>query len=276
MDDAFINNSGATYCEPCFNQQGLHPHDWDPPQFLYYGNGEASAFLGMELEIECGSNGVDILSSFDPEEKRFYLKKDGSLKDDGIEIVSHPHTYAELVRIEWQSIFKKLVDAGYTSHDNGDCGLHFHLSRSYLGKIGQAKLIFLTEKLKESFFRFSRRTRSTFNQWARSYFDETSNLQEKSEKLGNYDPAYDRYRMVNITNEHTIEIRFIRGTLNYSTWLASAQLAHTLAEICKKEDWPRIKTIGFPSIIKYCGFLEIAEYWDSRKKDTEDQNEAEV
>jgi hypothetical protein len=228
----------------------------------------------MELEIEGGDGGASIISNFNPDESRLYMKHDGSLNDDGVEIVTHPHTYAELVKLDWEGLFRRLISAGYTSHDNGDCGLHFHLTRSFLGKEGVSKLVYLTEKFKDKFFTFSRRTRDSFNQWAKCYFDSTQrrNLQENALKLGNMNVNYDRYRMVNITNEHTIEIRFIRGTLRYDTWLASAQLAHTMAHICHTEDWESVKSMGFLTIIKYFGFKEIAEYWESRKRDPENDS----
>jgi hypothetical protein len=154
----------------------------------------------------------------------------------------------------------KLVGLGYISHDGGQCGLHVHLSRAYLGPAGGQKLIFLTEAYHDEFFRFSRRTNPGWKNWCQRYLDHRPTIEECHGIVG-----LDKYKAVNLLNSETIELRFFRGTLIYQTFLASIQMADTLADIARQKDFADLQTMSFDDIIDYKGYREIRHYWDSRQ-----------
>jgi len=76
--------------------------------------------------------------------------------------------------------------------------------------------------------------------------------------------------MVNVTNEHTVELRFFRGTLNYNSFMSALQFVTLLAELASKETDETITSITWDQIMGYIPeFVELAAYWNSRKPITQ-------
>ena len=96
-------------------------------------------YYGVELEIDDGGysddNAEDILyeaNGKSDDEELLYIKTDGSLKE-GMELVSHPCSilYHRTI-FSWERIAQRARSLGYSSHNAGTCGLHFHISRDKL------------------------------------------------------------------------------------------------------------------------------------------------
>ena len=258
------HEDGNNYCYNCYPPEPccVHEHSWNPYKFKKYET-PGQCLLGMELEVEGGADGAEYLNDGDPNEDHYYLKEDGSLGSGGVEIVTMPHSYNELLKLNWKAKLEKLIKLGYRSHDGGRCGLHFHLDRDYLGAEGTANIVYLTDKFQEELFRFSRRTRSTWNRWAKSYQEAHGTTLKYAEALVRYNGDGDRYHAVNLRNRDTVELRFMRGTLKYSTWIASVQLAHTMALVCTQLSSTEIQDLSFYELINYTGLAEIQTYWNS-------------
>ena len=123
---------------------------------------------------------------------------------------------------------------GYRSHNTSTCGLHIHVSRSAFGETyeeqeqGIGRVVFFVEKQWNELVRFSRRTSDNLNRWAAKYATISSTTEETYKKAK--DKRMGRYVAVNLVNCNTVEFRLFRGTLRYSTFLATLQLVD---EICK-------------------------------------------
>jgi hypothetical protein len=134
--------------------------------------------------------------------------------------------------MNWQEIMDRLVDMGYLSHKCDTCGLHVHVERAKLGdNLEQqeetiSNILYFVERHWYELLRFSRRTASQIQRWASryGYKDNPKEILDCA-KSG----SWGRYVCVNLQNNHTIEFRMFRGTLKYSTFIATLQIVE---EIC--------------------------------------------
>lgn len=247
------------FCNACYNElfgdrstliTGYHHR----PTTIYYTdngsteNGENFKGFGIELEVDTDTHlheceAADHLNN--TLGKHVYFNDDGSL-NKGFEIITQPHTRNALMSLDWTPALTKLVELGYRSHDTSTCGLHMHVSRLMFGEnetertINIAKIIQFYNLFWNDILRFSRRTEAKADRWAKRYL--CANSKELAEDLAKkstselnemfyYTGA--RYHAVNLTNEHTIEFRLMRGTLNPTTFKATLDFLMTVAENAK-------------------------------------------
>ena len=127
----------------------------------------------------------------------------------------------------------KARQLGYTSHQSGTCGLHVHVNRSSLGDTYWkqddtiARILFLAETFCHELLRFSRRTQYQLDRWAARY----GRKEEPQDVLRSAKGSYNRYTCVNLTPSQTIEFRIFRGTLKYSTIIATLQLVEAICDV---------------------------------------------
>ena len=215
-----------------------HSKSYEDLQFLITKKEkEPTYYVGAELEVENTSlyyaseheqyaeEVANILGDM-----LFDIEEDSSLANDGdsgFEIITNPMSKDFWLNNldKFKQAFEYLQKSGYTSHDSGRCGLHFHISKQAFGntqeeidkKVG--KLILIFETYKKELTTFGRRgDYESYSKWL-SYSTNINNKAIKSGKILseiNKD-KHDRYLAINTTNPNTIEIRFIRGTLRYET-----------------------------------------------------------
>lgn len=230
------------YCYNCWQERQnrvIHDYYYKPePIFYNLDNEDNKLYMGIELEIDKGgensNNAEKILNAVNDTNKYIYIKHDGSLSD-GFEIVSHPATLDYHIKnIKWEKAMAQALSMCYRSHDTNTCGLHIHISRNALGETEEkqeeviARILYFVEKNWNSVLKFTRRTEENLNRWASRYGIEAT-------IKDTYDKAkcdYNRYRCINLNNEYTIEFRMFRGTLKYSTLLATLQFVNTLCTYC--------------------------------------------
>jgi hypothetical protein len=278
---SYDSSQTGTYCEdcdeslcgddPCVERHadrcperdtdGIHNYSYVPQPFNFHGHGPR--YMGVELEIDgAGENAEHAreILNFSDEEQLFYIKSDGSLTN-GLEIVTHPATLAyHMEQFPWEEITNTARALGYRSHQAGTCGLHVHVSRAALGRTHKAqeltvsRLLILIWRHWAELWKFSRRRSDN---WCRQQYHET-----KVSRYGLDDAKQQgRYTALNLTNQHTIEFRLFRGTLNMTTLRATLQLVDVLLDISKtrsiawiaRSSWLDIIEAGFqhPDLMKY-------------------------
>lgn len=85
------------------------------------------------MEIDDGNDANECADALADVTSAIYCKRDGSLGDEGVEIVTHPATLNyHLTKLAWDRIIETATDNGYTSHDTETCGLHVHVGRAEL------------------------------------------------------------------------------------------------------------------------------------------------
>lgn len=243
-------------CKNCYNKLkkfAVHNYGYQPIQRFYDDNGNytenpSSDYdgFGIELEVDIDPKlenvGENCFMSQKAQESlndEVYVKHDGSLMS-GFEIITYPHTEKSFYNIPWKESLSTLLKCGYRSHDIKTCGLHMHCSRTNLDDDALTRLVYFYEKFRDDIIKFSRRDGREVNRWAKSYF--TSNSEITLEKCKNVVSRYnrchrhdDRYHCVNLINPNTVEIRIMRGTLNYNTFMATCDFLMTIFKNCRNK-----------------------------------------
>jgi hypothetical protein len=226
--------------EDSYNITSYHSHTYHPV-------GKGNKFKGIELEVDNGDDREectsDLWDNYDSDRKHFYFEDDGSLSDDGFELITHPHTIEEFNKLNWNGIFNTIRSYRFVSHDADNCGLHIHYSREWFGKnrseqdYNIGKLLAFYERNLPHLFMLSRRTEENFRQWASAY-NSTGNCKTCADivKKG----KYSRYKMINLCNTRTIEFRLARGTLNLDTFNAWNDLHDCLVKNVKRTSYKDI------------------------------------
>jgi len=268
---------GDDYCDDCAPSHRDCIRDYSyKPEPIYYGENAARGYYGLELEIDDGEDRREAARAIqDAGGDCIYLKHDGSLSSDGIEIVTHPATLDYHMHLmPWSDIIQAARDYDYTSHDAGTCGLHIHASRTLFGDnkttqdLNIAKAILLIDFWWEQYIvPFSRRDYNQLNEWAKKpdakimASDSEYDAIRKAKQSG----EYDRYKAVNLRNTHTVEFRFFRGTLRRDTIIASIQFVDTLIKYVSgvelKDLWGKTWTDVFGNT----QYTELKNYLEKRK-----------
>ena len=183
--------------------------------------------MGTETEVECAGASYEDLNNTAIEvtemmDDHVFCERDGSLIN-GFEIITKPHTPEEFYKLPLKEVFDKLVGEGYTSHNNGRCGLHIHFSNEWFGDDFEeiddnvSKVVHFYSENYDTMVALSRRKPSQLG-WARKFpvkdFDESKMI--KSNSVG-HDVAVNLQNMRTI---HTVEFRLGRGTLKYESYMA--------------------------------------------------------
>lgn len=289
------------YCDECYsnlddNDDSTVRHDYSyKPEPIFCGRGDL--YMGVELEVDKGDGCDSIIPSI-VENEMLYCKRDGSLGDRGVEIVSHPATLDyHMSTMDWGRVAQICVENGYKSHDTNTCGIHVHVNRSFFsgGAIEQdlniAKVILIIGRFWDKYvIPFTRRKTENLEQWAaKDDLDvkcEDTPF-EVSSKL-NRVKSRGRYRAINLQNEDTIEFRIFRGTLKMNSFYAILQFVEVLCRFAKTVGLNQIDTLEWADIFKaatlepvrYAALLtylaEKTEFtWEQKSNDERTEEEAE-
>ena len=244
----------------------VKPYHYHKGNEQFFGT-DSNVYIGIELEVDEGTDPETVCSLIsDIAEDRLYFEHDGSLSGRGIEIISQPHTLKKFDKIPWEKAMSICKKYDYTSHDNGRCGLHIHLSREMFGadeksqKNNLTKLVYFYEKHFDDLFRASRMTWSQVNDYCGKYaYDHIRDVRKTLNDTNNH--YWNRYLAVNLTNPSTVEFRLGRGTLVYSSFRAWIDLTVTMARNICALSWDEL----LPANVLEGIMPETAEYLKSRR-----------
>ena len=298
-EDDVIYLEGNRYCNNCYRDLGLDLSDIINE---YHCCGKESDYgfkwkhkesrrknpiLGTELEVIAREDRVreSAEATIATLGEDVILCKDGSLGDNGFEIVSCPADLWNIRRVmKWKEAMDELTSRGTTSHDNGRCGHHVHIDREYF--IGsnltseEIEAAFLTVITNNANWikNFSRR--ETWVYCEMNHENGSDTVPYKNYKIKDTEGILDlwtkkltktrsdRYQAVNLTRSDTIELRFFRGTLNYETFIANEQFADMIARMIKAcntlEDACKIDLMSFRLMAVDREYTEFLNYLDRR------------
>ena len=163
---------------------------------------EYDLFYGIELEMGDAPSYNDVIKFIsDNMGGLFYAKRDASIPAYGCEVVTHPATLKfHLERGNWDFLLKNAQKYNLRSDDLDKCGVHVHISRCALSNKECAMLDFFVNKKKDFWKKIARRE---------SHY--SAYIEKESSSWGRQ--VTDRHCAVNLSNQHTIEIRIFKGTL---------------------------------------------------------------
>ena len=296
------NLTPRTELEPVFANAGLccpecaaseahkafHGYHYKPkPQFQHTQHDLSISdgrYYGVELEIdwpdaspspnyaplpECCH--MDMARRLQQLGRPIYMKHDGSLSDEGVEIVTHPCSLSyHLTTNMWKEICQVCKDAGYASQNTTTCGLHVHVSREGLGENNSdrnntaGKLMLLADSIWDDLLPFTRRKSEDLDHWAqRPYIAVPINRPYDDQFLIQtaYNSSNGHYSAINTTPQATVEFRVFKGTLNPTAIKATLQLVdnmvtyartHTAKECIKARMRDVLSVNRTKALVKYC------------------------
>ncbi len=230
-------------CEGCGEGSGgrsnlVHQYSYKPsPQF--FGNDKHNLYFGLELEMEIRSGNLRESAQYIQSKvgDSIYLKDDSSIGRGGhvgFELVSHPLSFGywnnEMTNL-WQGLDYLRDNEQARSWDAESCGIHIHVSRSgFKSGAHTHRWLTLIYKNAPEMMKFAGRKSDyakfndvwQYDEFDRPYFTVKHKLDRRSHT--------ERYSAVNTQNEHTLELRFFRGTTRPSGVLSAIELAHASIE----------------------------------------------
>lgn len=234
--------NGRYYCDTCYGDrkiiQSYHSHKSGLPVFHKekWEKLSDALFLGFELETadydndddvyECAK---DIVEGYGDSEKNFYIEKDGSL-DCGFELISQPRTLTSHKKYNWDNVFETILNWGGRSHDTRCCGLHVHINKDYLTRTERRKLDLFIHRTQKQWEKIARRKHNGYAKFG--FVDEDLRIAWKYLARS----TCDRYRALNFENCETIEFRLFKGTLKYSTFMATLELVDAVCHYVKQRN----------------------------------------
>jgi hypothetical protein len=211
---------------------------------VFHGESQDNLFMGFELETQVANTNLRDASLYAMHELQSVeiaqLKNDGSI-GGGFEIVTQPHTY-EAYRDNltlWNTIETLRKEYRARSWDSGTCGLHIHVSRKAFGSGKHThRFIEFIYRNSDMMMKFGGRksTYARFNDvWGFDEFDKPIfTLEGKSDRSSSEIRGGEKYTAVNTLKRDTLELRFMRGTMNTEGVKAGLGLAHALVQYTRE------------------------------------------
>lgn len=211
------------------------------PKLVFHGKSKQKIHMGFELETQINGgrsdDHINIAAVFaknilQPLEIA-QLKNDSSI-GGGFEIVTQPHTYEKYrddSQVLWDTIDTLRKRHNARSWDAGTCGLHIHISRqAFRDGLHLHRFIEFIYRNPEMLMKFAGRNSSRYatfadcwatDEYERPFLNFDSKLKNRNTTRGS---------AVNVQNEHTIELRFFRGTMRPSGVRSALGLAHAMVQ----------------------------------------------
>lgn len=269
-----VDDGNGYYCDGCADERRDCILSYSNKPIPVFFGGDAG--YGIEVEIDDGDDKQDAARAIsEAGGDHIYIKEDGSLSYEGMEIVTHPATLDYHVnKFPWADICEAALSYGYRSHDTDTCGLHIHASRALFGcsEIEQdltiAKIILLIDRWYDTkIVNFARRDISKMRRWADKPNADIRRDDDEHDAIKKSKDASkgDRYKAVNLCNCNTVEFRFFRGTLKRDTIIAGIQWVDTIIKYCKTTSLKDLFNATWDDIFATTGHAELTEYLKQRK-----------
>ena len=301
-DGEQYHHDGDTLCRDCFDERcededddedgvdGIHSYHYtnDPTYHMPYlgiESRDAYPMTGWELEIESRTGEYGYVKNEHSDVIRSKIGSDyvvscsdGSLCD-GFELISCPATLEHhLKTLHIKDGLQEALKLGYRSHDGGHCGLHVHIDRQYFGNISkddvEGRFFIVLRNNLEWIKQFSRRDYWGYckiNGYERNSdgsMDSLGKITYPPDKIWlNSKKQSERHMAINFYPRDTIEIRIFRGTLKYTTFIASLQMVNMWAYIVKRysnADITQVNLYHFIEIARNRGYKEFLDYLKER------------
>lgn len=259
-DDCDCGDCGS--CDRRRSAGGLINYYSYKPVPIFHGPGPV--YLGVEMEIDTGDSLFDVARFVADKVCGFaYMKEDSSI-GDGFELVTHPLDYGwSLEHFPWE-MFAEMRDR-WGLHNGETCGIHVHVNRDgFTDQRHVYRWLKFVYRNQEALTALSRRRNGQLAEWGGFRPDsrawaihhaktggQASRLESWADYQGNPNrsawwatrdkrdaygfPHYAaRYSAINVSNEHTFELRFFAGSVYASQVKAAMGFAHASVEYTRQ------------------------------------------
>lgn len=217
-DESNLDEDG--YCEECAEPASLISGYSDKTANRLKSETKDKLRFGWELEVEGYETAEQAAEYIRQHLPATYctLKRDGSLGEAGVEIVTRPDSMAVHKRMV-STFFKDSPGRALSSWTNGRCGMHVHISKAALSQLQIGKMLcFLNEPAAVNFI--SKIAGRKPCNWCKVH----------KKKLTDVRKERDRYTALNVTNAHTVEVRIFKGTLAEAGFMKNLEFVQALVE----------------------------------------------
>lgn len=232
-----------------------------------------SLYFGVELEVQTENSINKVIPHIRKTMPDFVIcKRDGSIGDQGIEIVTVPASFYDQKKM-WEGFFanKPLV----TSWASGQCGMHVHIARKGLSILRIGKIsVFINSPVNSEFISaIAGRSGNNYNRFRDRSISECNSLHDAS-RAAVPATAYNRqgqadvrsriyrnaserrgtmnhdnhYEAVNLLPNNTIEVRIFRGTVKKEGFFKNLEFVHALVKFCEVA---KIEDLTYPEFISW-------------------------
>jgi hypothetical protein len=243
---------GQMCCEDCYdawqeenNRVIFGYHGWggdSTPVANPWSTRHRGLYFGVELEVESirgdrEENASSILETakhipelrplYDAERLPLRAEEDGSL-DDGFELITLPFGLPDHRKL-WRSVLNRTNTRNIRSHSTETCGLHIHVSRAALTPTQLARMvIFVNDPNNEKLVRaIARRYHCGYSRVKNKTWAGVVREVRLDRRHDN-----DRYELLNLTNQHTVEFRMFRGSTNPDAVVGALEFVNALVRFC--------------------------------------------
>lgn len=225
--------------------------------------------IGVELEVEATS-GSNLSKIRDFESNWFFMERDGSLNDYGVEFVTIPLLPSDAKDSKFWTPLCGALSPIANSWDSGRCGLHIHIGRAIFGETAEERSASIG-KLLYLYHHYLKDTpmNTTIFGRDRGYHDlecksalakavdilGSKILKEKAmcdaiDKELKDRSNEERYFDVNILNTNTVEFRRGKGSLKPERIAAVVEYCELLCKYARKVKWDKISLDHFVAFLK--------------------------
>lgn len=227
---------GDGYCEGCDSDRNDDDDDGecdrggDPYRIRGYTDraanhftpeGKGPLFFGIELEVEAKKGDPVMQARLAYEQLGLdyvTMKSDGSLSENGFEIVTRPDT-AEVHKRKFAK-FLETASKTMTSWNNGRCGMHIHATRDAMSQLQLGKLlVWLNHEANVPIIKLI--AGRSLDRWAKTEYGKKASDAKRF--------SHDRYVTLNVSGP-TAELRIFRGTLKSESFLKNLEFYEALIE----------------------------------------------
>lgn len=243
--------------------QGYHHHHGETPNAPI--KSVRGHKIGVELEVEFKNSDGKTRWRDKAKSNWFYCERDGSLNDNGVEIITVPMNPKDIKsRATWEPLIEYLSDKA-KSWDSPRCGLHVHIGREILGSNPeqQSETIGKLLYLYHHFVNDTPMNKKIFGR-DRAYNEKDGKTREGDAvatlgsgvlklkeikdtlKKGMIEKSSsDRYFDINLQNSNTIEFRKGRGSIKASRIIMVIEYCEMMCKYAKSAKWEEISKDAF-------------------------------
>lgn len=227
-------------------------------------------YMGMEIEVEkMMAHADEFYSSLTTKQEQFvYMKTDGSLSYNGVEIVTMPGTLDAISTLFPFEALDAARNRGARSFYYSSCGFHIHVSRSAFSPTHMWKFVKFQMNNPSLCQKVGQRENSSYAHWNYHYRDRFNMGDGLPSMVKGKSQNGDRYVAINFQNHATVELRYFKGNILKAAILKNVEYVQsmydytkqlTAAEVMTKHglsdrnylDWLGDKTELYPNLIQF-------------------------
>lgn len=271
-----------TYCTH------VHGYSYKPvPVFNKEEDDTTNKYLGVELELMDGGENDRNARSICKDFEELYAKHDGSLRN-GLELVSHPCTIQWHMKHMWNTVLERARTLSYVASSGS--GIHVHVSKRFWDSCNKrawiTNLIVFCDMNRNALRRYANRSTQMFSRWTEAYTDSDKvadivkvtrdsygDVDGLTKLFSHYSNMSDHYKIVNLDNCSTVEIRMFASTTDYDRLKSILQFVDVITDLSLVSDlgnpitFKRIKelatTKGYNELLTDTHFISAFEYAES-------------